>query len=383
MLENQISWAAAAPGRINLIGEHTDYNDGFTLPMAIEGTTRITAVPTDDAGFMTFRSQAYPETVKFSVDGERCLSHDEPPSWAKYVRGVLIEFSKLGLVFPALHFQIQSTVPVGAGVSSSAALSVSLAMTLQQISGSQLSGLQIAQLCQRVEHLHIGVPCGLMDQLASVFGTAGNLMLLDCRTNRIEQIPLSDEVTVLVIDSRVKHNLATGEYRVRREQCDEACRIMNLPSLREATMDQLKTHQNRIPEVIFRRAKHVVTENTRTGETANCLKRQDWQAAGERMYASHESMRSDFEITTPELDQLVAIAKNLGVDRGVFGARMTGGGFGGCTIQLVDAKNAEAIRDSIIQTYEMKSGTTVDGFVTRPADGALAMAEKRRSRKDN
>jgi galactokinase len=340
--------------------------------MAIERYTKVVAAR-NDAGCMRFVSQAFPQSVSYSPDGSQCLSHLSPPAWSKYVAGVLSEFVKLGFAFPALDFQIESDVPLGAGVSSSAALEVAMAMVLQNIAGSGLAGLEIAQLCQRAEHLHVGMPCGLMDQLASVSGRAGEVMLLDCQTNTIEQIPFSEEVAILVIDSRATHDLAAGEYQVRRQQCEAACQMLGVPSLRDANQELLAAHQKAMPDLIFRRALHIIGENERTVEMAYCVRNRNWESAGQWMYASHESMRSHFEITTPEIDCLVNIAKSLGVEQGVYGARMTGGGFGGCTIQLVDAKQADAIKDLIIRAYKNEIGIMAEGFVTRPADGALAM----------
>jgi galactokinase len=369
-------WYALAPGRINLIGEHTDYNSGFALPLAIDRYTRIAAQRSESSGDLEITSRVLSETVRYSLDGQTCLSHQRTPQWAKYVAGVIDEFGKLGFRFPPLKFTIESGVPIGAGVSSSASLEVAMAMALQQISGARLSGLEIAQLCQRAEHQHAGVPCGLMDQLASVFGVAGSLMLLDCRSNQVEYVPLSADLALVVIDSRVKHNLANGEYRLRREQCEAACAMLNVTALRDVTWDHLNAFQSQMPALIFRRARHVVTENQRTQEMAGKIQAGHWLEAGALMYDSHDSMRNDFEITTSEIDCLVEIAQAIGAKGGVFGARMTGGGFGGCVICLAASDRAPLILKAVQDQYHARTGNSVAGFVTFPAPGALALNPK-------
>jgi galactokinase len=370
---SQSTWQASAPGRVNLIGEHTDYNFGFTLPMAIHRYTTITAesAPTDD--FLTFSSEMFPGSVVFSLDGSRCLSQKTVPTWSRYLAGVVFELTKVGFSIPPMRIVVRSDVPLGAGVSSSASLEVAMAVLLQKVTGRYLSGLDTALLCQLAEHQHVGVPCGLMDQLASVSGMAGHLMLMDCRTNSIKQVALPPELALIIVDSRVKHKLADGEYRQRHEQCQAACQLLKAISLRDVTLDDLQRCQNQMPEMVFRRARHVVTENGRTIEAASRILRQQWQAVGELMYLSHESMRQDFEISTPEIDSLVEIAHTIGEDQGVFGSRMTGGGFGGSTVTLALAESADSILEMIVKRYRLMTGIEIDGFVTQPADGAYAL----------
>ncbi|MDP1563035.1 MAG: galactokinase [Pirellulaceae bacterium] len=377
---------ARAPGRVNLIGEHTDYNEGFTLPLAIERytTVQLQRLPLD-SNASRFHSVALGQSAWWTPDGKSFLSaattlssepsapataNDSAPPWSKYVAGVIHQFAKLGLSIPPFELSIETDVPLGGGVSSSAALEVAVAMAMQQLLVTHLDGLAIAQLCQRAEHEYAGVPCGLMDQLSSVFGRTNELMLMDCRTNQLEFIPASSELAFIVINSRVKHNLADGEYRQRRQQCEAACRLLNVASLRDIDVSRLEAAQSKLPEVVYRRARHVVSENARTVQAAECLKAGQWEQVGQLMNASHTSMREDYEITCPEIDTLVALAQEIRVDGGVYGARMTGGGFGGCIVILGKATHADAIAEQVVTAYRAATGIQADTFTTRPAAGA-------------
>ncbi len=380
-----LSYRALAPGRVNLIGEHTDYNDGFTLPLAIERCTTVSARITEQPrGWSSFTSPQLGQTVWWTADGAAWVPDpagpgtavpladaSSAPHWSKYVAGVLQQFTRAGETLPSLEMLIESEVPVGGGVSSSAALEVAVAMLLQRVLGRTLDGHEIARRCQAAEHEYAGVPCGLMDQLSSVFGRAGHLMLMDCRDQQLEFIPSSADVAYVVINSRVKHNLAEGEYRQRRQQCEAACRYLQVKSLRNVTVATLESHAATMDSLLYRRARHVVTENERTVAAAAALREQRWEGLGQLMYASHESMRWDYEITCPEIDALVAIARELGPERGVWGARMTGGGFGGCVVVLAAAAAAEQICAEIVERYAAETGRAGDGFVTQPAAGAL------------
>lgn len=375
-----------APGRVNLIGEHTDYNEGFTLPLAIERytTVRLQRLPLASKA-SRFHSMTLGQSAWWTPDGNSFLSagttlpsepsamataNDSAPPWSKYVAGVIHQFSKLALSVPPLELSIDTNVPLGGGVSSSAALEVAVAMAMQQLLVTHLDGLAIAQLCQRAEHEYAGVPCGLMDQLSSVFGRTNELMLMDCRTNQLEFIPASSDLAFIVINSRVKHNLADGEYRQRRQQCEAACRLLNTSSLRDIDASRLEAERAKLPEVVYRRARHVVSENARTVQAAKCLKEGQWEQVGRLMNASHVSMREDYEITCPEIDTLVAIAQKSGLEGGVYGARMTGGGFGGCIVILGKASHADAITEQVVTAYQMATGIQADTFTTRPAAGA-------------
>jgi galactokinase len=387
---NQEIVIAQAPGRVNLIGEHTDYNEGFTLPLAIERYTTVRLKKREtDTSASRFRSLALDESAFWTPDASRFLSNEPTPTspssgtvaaapnWSKYVAGVIHQFAKRGHAIPAVELSIETDVPLGGGVSSSAALEVAVAMAMQQLLGTNLDGLAIAKLCQQAEHDYAGVPCGIMDQLSSVFGRTNELMLMDCRTNHLEFIPASADLAFVVVNSRVKHNLADGEYRVRRQQCENACRLLGVPSLRDVETEQLESAKGKLPDLVYRRARHVVSENARTVQAAACLKSGQWEQVGHLMNASHVSMREDYEITCPEIDALVEIAQSLGRAGGVFGARMTGGGFGGCIVVLSEAPQAEQIARAIGDLYQTSIGITADWFVTRPAAGALDLVARK------
>ncbi len=385
---NQEIVIAKAPGRVNLIGEHTDYNEGFTLPLAIERFTTIRLQRRrNNSHGSRFHSLALGETTFWTPDASRFLSVEPTPknqapgasvaapAWSKYVAGVINQFAQREQSVPAIDLTIETNVPLGGGVSSSAALEVAVAMAMQQLLGTNLDGLAIAKLCQQAEHEYAGVPCGLMDQLSSVFGRTNALMLMDCRTNQLEFIPASSELAFIVINSRVKHNLADGEYRQRRQQCEEACRLLGVNSLRDVETAQLESAQPKMPDLVFRRARHVVSENARTVQAADCLKSGLWEQVGQLMNASHVSMRHDYDITCPEIDLLVSLAQGIGLERGVYGARMTGGGFGGCIVILGRAALADAISAQVVAAYLAATGIQADAFTTRPAAGAWQLRQ--------
>jgi galactokinase len=272
---------------------------------------------------------------------------------------------------PAFQAVIHSAVPSGGGLSSSAALEVATATLVEAITGTQFPPADKALLCQRAEHEYAGVPCGIMDQFASVMCQADCLMLLDCRSQQVEQIPLADPgVTVLVINSNVKHELTGGEYAERRAQCEAAAEKLGVPTLRDATLEMLAARQAALSEVEFRRARHVITEIDRTTRAAAAIKSGDWPLAGNLMYQSHDSLRDDFEVSCPELDLLVELARETGPVRGMIGSRMTGGGFGGCTVSLVETSRVEEIAERLASNYEKQSGLFPTLLTTRPARGA-------------
>ncbi|MBL8855606.1 MAG: galactokinase [Planctomycetaceae bacterium] len=379
---------AKAPGRVNLIGEHTDYNEGFTLPLAIERYTTIRLQRrTSDASASRYHSLALGETTFWTPDASHFLSVEPTPTnqssgasvaaptWSKYVAGVINQFAQREQSVPAIDLTIETNVPLGGGVSSSAALEVAVAMAIQQLLDTKLDGLEIAKLCQQAEHDYAGVPCGLMDQLSSVFGRTNELMLMDCRTNQLEFIAASSELAFIVINSRVKHNLADGEYRQRRQQCEEACRLLGVNSLRDVETAQLESARPKMPDLVFRRARHVVSENARTVQAADYLKLGRWELAGQLMNASHVSMRQDYEITCPEIDLLVSLAQGMGLEGGVYGARMTGGGFGGCIVVLGRASHADSISAHVVAAYLAATRIQADAFTTRPAAGAWQLLQ--------
>lgn len=359
----------AAPGRVNLIGEHTDYNDGFVLPMAIERQTTVAASKREGDTARLY-------SVTMGEEAELPLVPDggELPAWAKYARGVIDAYRGAGVEVPAFDGVIDSTVPLGGGLSSSAALEVSLALAIETLAGVSLDGTKRALLCQEAEHKGAGMPCGIMDQFSSALCKADHLMLLDCRSQQPGMAPFTNpDVTVLIINSNVKHELTGGEYAERRQQCEEAVAALGIPALRDISSGELAKREGDVPPIPFKRARHVVGDTERPGQLCQAIADSDWKTAGELMYASHATMRDDFEITVPEIDKLVELAAEIGPDGGVIGSRMTGGGFGGCTVTLVHADRAEAVAAAITERYQAATGIAPTCFTTRPAEGGRVL----------
>src|SRR5436189_2027314 len=287
-------WVVAAPGRVNLIGEHTDYNDGFVLPMAIERYTVIAAAP-NNTRQIHLRSNTTGDEA--AIDLTQPIKRDQP-EWANYSRGVIAGFQRLGWELTGCDALIDSTVPLGGGLSSSAALEVATATLVDASSGRALDPVEKALLCQRAEHEFAGVPCGIMDQFTSVLARAEHLLLLDCRTRATEFVPVRDpSISVLIINTNVRHELTGGEYAQRRAQCEAAARALNVPALRDATVEGVKAARERMEPLTFRRARHVITETERTLQAARQIRSSDWTGVGELMYASHSSLRNDFEVS--------------------------------------------------------------------------------------
>jgi galactokinase len=364
-------YIVAAPGRVNLIGEHTDYNGGYVLPMAIERYVIIAAGPSSDAssdGLARVFSAEKVEESRLRVDGQ---IKPGVAGWSSYVQGVIAGFASRGDNIAPFDAVIRSTVPLGGGLSSSAALEVATATLLEAMVGQHLKPIEKALLCQEAEHKYAGVPCGIMDQFSSTLCRRDHLMLLDCRSQEVEHVPFTaSDISVLITNSNVKHELTGGEYAKRRAQCEAAAKSLDVPTLRDATLEQLESARQRLDEVNYRRARHVITEIDRTANAAQAIRAGRWQEVGELMYASHASLRDDYEVSCPELDQLVEIAREIGSSGGVIGSRMTGGGFGGCTVTLVKATAAPAIIETIRSGYEKLSGIAPTLFTTRPAQGA-------------
>jgi len=365
------TWISAAPGRVNLIGEHTDYNDGFVLPMAIDRYVVMAAASSAES------DPARPIRV-FTAEGEQTerLSPDikdpaEVAPWARYVLGVMVGCSDRGMDGGPLDIVIESTVPLGGGLSSSAALEVATATLLEAAAGQTMDAVDKALLCQKAEHEYAGMPCGIMDQFMSVMGRRNHLMLLDCRSREVKLVPMvNEDITVLIINTNVKHELTGGEYAERRSQCEVAAEKMGVASLRDASFDLLGQSNEALEPVFQRRARHVIGEIERTAEAAACIEAGDWTRVGQLMYASHDSLRDDYEVSCDELDLLVELAKKQGKSGAVIGSRMTGGGFGGCTVSLVRSTEVESVAKSIRAEYKQRTGIEPSIFTTRPAQGA-------------
>ena len=363
-------WVAAAPGRVNVIGEHTDYNDGFVLPMAIDRYTVIAAAPAaKDRNAIQLRSS--------QVEGVAVIDLSQPlrpapkGAWFNYPLGVLAGFAARGAKLSGFDAFIHSTVPLGGGLSSSAALEVATATLLEAATGNQLDPVQKALLCQQAEHEYAGMPCGIMDQFISVMGRQDHLLLLDCRSRIPELVPMTDpSVALLITNTNVKHELTGGGYANRRAQCQEAARALGVASLRDATLGLLERARPSLDPLVWRRARHVISEIQRTLQAAQAVRASDWPTVGQLMYASHSSLRDDYEVSCAELDAVVDIAQTIGARGGLIGCRMTGGGFGGCTVALVRAQALPGITAAISAEYEKRTGIKASLFVSRPAAGA-------------
>ena len=355
----------SAPGRINLIGEHTDYNDGFVLPMAIELRTYVAACARDSRRL----------TVKsLERDGIAQIDLDAPGSkrrgtWFDYVEGTARALLERGYPLRGADLLIRSDVPLGGGLSSSAALEMSVGFALCSISGVDPDRTELARAGQQAEHEYVGTLCGIMDQYVSAMARADHGLLIDCRTLGTDAIPLPlGDAAILVCDSGVRHELASSAYNERRRECERAAALLGAASLRDVTAAALDRAPAGLSDVLLRRARHVVTENARTLSAADAFRRRDLERAGRLMLESHASLRDDYEVSCPELDCLVAAATPL---EGVYGARMTGGGFGGSAIVLLRADRVQAALRELEGVYRARFGRRLAGFVTRAKDGVF------------
>lgn len=366
-------WIVAAPGRVNVIGEHTDYNDGFVLPMAIERYTVI-AADASVGGKAQLQLATTEGKSPATVDISTPLTPGNRGWWANYPLGVVAGFAARGVKVGGFDAMIHSTVPLGGGLSSSAALEVSTATLLEVMTGHKLDLVDKALLCQKAEHEYAGVPCGIMDQFISVMGKKDHLLLIDCRTRKPELVPMNDSsLGILIVNTNVKHELGSGEYAKRRAQCEAAAKIIGVPSLRDASGDALEQARSKMDEVVFRRARHVITEIARTTQAAAGIKAGNWPTVGQLMYGSHYSLKDDYEVSCAELDVVVEIAQSIGPKGGVIGCRMTGGGFGGCCVALVQADKVEAIQKTIATEYKKRTNIEATMFVSRPGPGATVI----------
>jgi galactokinase len=356
-----------APGRVNLIGEHTDYNDGFVLPAAIELNLCTAIAPRKDLHLHVF-SENLQETAVLDL----AEKHPQPKGhWSDYVRGVALMLQSSGVALAGADIAIHSDIPKGAGLSSSAALEVSLAIALLTTAGRSLELVEIARLCQRAENEFVGARVGIMDQFASCFGSAGRAILLDCRSLECQQLPLPATVEMLICNTMVKHEHAGGEYNDRRTQCETGVTLLRhaLPSikaLRDVTLEQLETHRGLLPKLIYRRCRHVIGENERVLRCVNALRAGDLATVGYCMAESHVSLKDHYQVSCAELDMMVEIAAR---QDGVVGSRMTGGGFGGCTVSLVKSEAAEEFKRSVAKEYQAATRIEADIYVSKAAAG--------------
>jgi len=344
-----------APGRVNLIGDHTDYHDGFVLPLAVDRDCVVAAHPRDD-GRVTVHSVELEGAVDVAADGADMPAAVEP-AWGRYVAGVMRALADAGRAPAGLDAALSSTVPVGSGLSSSAALEVAIALALTDAAGFELPAPELAQACQRGEHLATGVPSGVMDQLVALLGRADHALLIDCRTLAAEPITLPDALAVLVVHSGLPRTLARSAYADRRADGERVAAGLGVAALRDASLDAVRDEP---------RARHVVTENERVLQFADALRAGDSAALGSLMLASHASLRDDYAVSTPELD----LAVDLLVGHGAVGARLTGAGFGGCVVALVPRAQVRAVASKTVTRYRAETGLDAGAFEVHAVDGA-------------
>jgi len=367
-----------APGRVNLIGEHTDYNDGFVLPMAIDRETCVAAAARPDRRVRVF-SLNVDEHAEFDLDrpGER-----ERGIWLDYVEGIAHALERRGVRLSGADLAVFSDVPVGAGLSSSAALEVSAGLALASVAGVEVDRVLLALAGQEAEHTYVGAKVGIMDQFIAALGRAGHALLIDCRTLETQAIPVDTTDTLIAIcDTRVKHELSASEYNTRRAECEQGVELLRragldrIRALRDVSEADLERYGDALPEVIGRRCRHVVTENARTLDAAAALKHGRLAEMGRLMLASHESLSRDYEVSCRELDVLVRIATTT-LAGATLGARMTGGGFGGCTVNLVRRDQLENFRETITREYTNATGRAPDIYVSEAGEGAKEIRDE-------
>jgi len=358
----------SAPGRVNLIGEHTDYNDGFVLPFAIAQRTAVALTPRTDR-WVKVTSSIKQGPVKRALDD---LDPGGLEGWSAYPLGVVWALAEAGIdvgALPGVDILIDSDVPVGAGLSSSAAIECAMAIALRDFWGLDIGLPALARVCQRAENVAVGAPTGIMDQSVSLMGEAGHVLFLDCRSLETRLVPFdlaASGLELLVIDTTVRHSHATGEYASRRSSCETAAQAMDVPALRDATMTDLEEAVSLMDEVDYRRSRHIITENDRVLQTVEVLAQKGPGEIGNLLSASHASMRDDFEISCVELDLAVSAA----LAAGALGARMTGGGFGGAAIALVEESSARAVSDAVIRAFAGAHFQTPVIFSATPHGGA-------------
>ncbi|WP_139924508.1 galactokinase [Hymenobacter sp. DG01] len=351
-----------APGRVNLIGEHTDYNEGFVLPAAIDKEIcfAVGLNQTDTIRLYSFDKQELYTTAAAQVQRGNTL-------WANYLLGVVAQFQKRGITVPGFDCVFGGNVPMGAGLSSSAAVECGLAFALDHLLGTQLDRMTLAHMAQKAEHEFALVQCGLMDQFASLFGRQGQVVRLDCRSLEYEYFPFdTSRCHIVLCNSGVKHSLASSEYNTRRQECEQGVAVLRqhypqIGSLRDVTLAQLQQHAAELDAVVLRRCRYVVEENLRVEAACQELAAGNLPAFGQQMYASHAGLRDDYEVSCPELDTLVELARPL---PGVYGARMMGGGFGGCTINLVEVDHVEEFTRRMQQLYQQATGIPLETYQT-------------------
>ena len=360
-------WAAQAPGRVNLIGDHIDYNDGIVLPLAIDRHTVIVGSKTQTNSLYQFHLPERDEifsTPKLDIKVNN-------PEWTKYLSGVLLQFRHRGVEIPPFQCSIVSNLPIGAGLSSSAALEVALATLVEQITNHRLLPMDKARLCQRAENLSVQAPCGLMDQASTTLCRPGHVLKLDCRDDSVSHLPFSpDGLVLLITNSMVRHSLASSAYADRKKECLTAAELLGLSSWPELDPCQYEQLAERLPDILARRGRHITTEIERTKQASQLILDQQWESLGQLMNQSHDSLRDQFQVSCPELDLLVDFTSSL---TGVLGTRMTGGGFGGCTVSLIHMNDRPFIERAISTKYLAATGMEPEMFVSAAVQGAQSI----------
>ena len=361
-----------APGRVNLIGEHTDYNDGFVMPAAVGFSTYVGIAPRPDRK-LVLQSQEFPGRFEFDLDN---LPQQRNQAWVDYVVGVAIVLRRGGIRLEGANLLVHGDIPIGAGLSSSAAMEVASTLAFLSLTGTQMPLPEVATLCREAENTYVGAHVGIMDQYISCMGKAGHAMLLDCRSLEFKLVPIPPALQLVVCNTMVKHDVATSGYNVRRAQCEEGVAYFakwypNIRALRDVSTEMLQDHTKDLPPVILKRCSHVIFENQRTVEAARCLSEGDLARMKELMAESHASMRDLYEISCLEVDIMVDSAQDL---PGFCGGRMTGGGFGGCTINLVRSENAAGFATQIADRYQRATNIKPQIYICSAEDGAQALS---------
>jgi galactokinase len=368
---------ARAPGRVNLLGEHVDYNEGPVLPAAIDRAVYIAAAPSGDAcaRLLALDLDRQADLRLEALDARLDAQGQPLPGWARYPAGVAWVLQQEGLGTPGVLAAYTSDIPIGSGLSSSAAVEVGFAVLWQALGGWSLERLALAQLCQRAENQYVGVSCGLMDQFASACGVEGHALYFDTRSLEWEAAPIPPGLALVIADSGVRRSLSHSGYNERRAACEQAVRelqayLPHIRSLRDVATTELAAYAPYLSEIPRKRAEHVVKEIARVGSALSALKRNDRQALGALMYAGHKSLRDLYEVSTPELDALVELTRHL---PGCIGARLTGAGFGGCTVNLVEIEHAQAFIDGLKAGYQQATGRQAQVYLCRASQGATIL----------
>ncbi|SCC01211.1 galactokinase [Gilliamella intestini] len=355
-----------APGRVNLIGEHTDYNDGFVLPCAINYQTIISCHKRSDNLIRVIAVDYDNQQDEFSLDSP--IEKHSDYMWANYIRGVVKHLKKYANNIHGVDFAISGNVPQGAGLSSSASLEVAVAKMFQVLYNLALDGTKLALIGQEAENQFVGCNCGIMDQLISALGQSQHALLIDCRSLEVKPVSIPKDFAVVIINSNIKRGLIDSEYNTRRKQCEAAAKALGVKALRDASLDDLKQIESTLDPIAYKRARHVITENERTIKAAQALTNGDYKLLSNLMAQSHNSMRDDFEITVPAIDYLVEIIHNVIGEQG--GVRMTGGGFGGCVVALVLKDKVDDVKTIVNHNYVKKFGIKEDFYICHPSEGA-------------